>query len=116
VWQFSALAARRKNEPSVEAGTTARPTASIAVEDESRAYRLYTHCGIEWAWIDDAYWRTDGPLRDGQSPPAGWGNPFQDGTLTMVSESSADFESTAGSVTFHRTELRDQSDPPFVCQ
>ena len=53
------------------------------------------------------------PLRDANgNPPAGWGNPFQDGTLTVIDQSTIEFTSSPGSVVYHRT---DRTDPPFIC-
>ena len=67
-------------------------------------YDLYTHCGIEWAKIDGMFWHARHPLSDGSgNPPAGWGNPYQVGTLVLISPTMARFDSTAGSVTFERT-------------
>ena len=78
-----------------------------------RPYRLYTHCGIEWARIDGTFWRAKQPLSDGSgNPPAGWGNPFQDGSLVILDPTTARFESTAGSVLFERTSRRQ---PPLLC-
>jgi hypothetical protein len=76
-------------------------------------YRLYTHCGIVWARIDSTFWRADPPLSDGSgNPPAGWGNPYQDGTLVRISPTTARFDSPAGSVRFERTSRRQA---PLVC-
>jgi hypothetical protein len=76
-------------------------------------YELYTHCGIAWARIDGRWWRAQHPLSDGNgNPPAGWGNPFQDGTLTLTGKGTARFDSAAGTVTFERTE---RTNPPFIC-
>jgi hypothetical protein len=76
-------------------------------------YRLYTHCGIEWTNIDGSFWQADHPLSDGSgNPPAGWGNPFQQGTLRLVNGTTAIFKSSEGSVTFHRTA---RTSPPFLC-
>jgi hypothetical protein len=77
------------------------------------SYSLYTHCGIAWAQIDRAWWKAERPLSDGSgNPPAGWGNPYQQGTLAFLDRSTVKFASAAGSVTFHRT---DRKGPPFVC-
>jgi hypothetical protein len=81
--------------------------------DAGRPYRLYTHCGIEWAKIDGTFWRAKHPLSDGSgNPPAGWGNPVQDGTLVVLGLTTARFESPAGSVTFERTS---RMHPPLIC-
>jgi hypothetical protein len=78
-----------------------------------KPYRLYTHCGIEWAKINGTFWRATRPLSDGnRNPPAGWGNPFQDGSLDLVSRSSARFTSPAGTVVFQRTP---RTHPPVIC-
>lgn len=82
---------------------------------EARAipYQLYTHCGIEWARIKGTFWRAQRPLSDGNgNPPAGWGNPFQHGTLTFMNAKTARFASAAGTVIFDRT---DRARPPFIC-
>jgi hypothetical protein len=78
-----------------------------------RPYRLYTHCGIEWARINGTFWRAEPPLSDGSSnPPAGWGNPFQNGRLVFLSATRARFDSSAGTATFVRTS---RDSPPLVC-
>lgn len=79
----------------------------------ARSYSLYTHCGIGWAQIDGAWWRSHTPLSDGNgNPPAGWGNPFQTGTLTFDNQSTAKFSSAPGDVVFYRT---DRTEPPYIC-
>lgn len=76
-------------------------------------YRLYTHCGIEWAKIHGTFWRAVKPLSDGHgNPPAGWGNPYQTGTLTFTSPTTAVFRSPPGSVSLDRTA---RTRPPFGC-
>jgi hypothetical protein len=78
-----------------------------------KAYRLYTHCGIEWARINGTFWRATRPLSDGNgNPPPGWGNPFQQGTLTFMSRTTATFSSPAGSVIFGRTS---RTRAPIIC-
>jgi hypothetical protein len=79
----------------------------------ARPYRLYTHCGIEWARINGTFWRAERALSDGSgNPPAGWGNPFQSGTLVLLSATRARFDSVAGTVTFVRTP---RTRPPLIC-
>lgn len=86
-------------------GTTRAPA--------GRPYQLYTHCGIEWAKIDGTFWRAKQPLSDGSgNPPAGWGNPFENGTLVFLTPTTAKFHSLAGSVTFERTS---RTRPPLIC-
>jgi hypothetical protein len=52
--------------------------------------------------VEDTYFVTDAVLDDGQgNPPAGWGNPYQAGTI-LVMGTEATFRDDAGhSVTFH---------------
>lgn len=76
-------------------------------------YRLYTHCGIQWARIDGTFWRATPPLSDGSgNPPRGWGNPFQQGTLFFRSRTRAEFTTSAGSVVFKWT---GRTQPPVIC-
>lgn len=78
-----------------------------------RPYELYTHCGIEWAKISGTFWHAKQPLSDGSgNPPAGWGNPSQEGTLTFISPTTVRFDSPAGSVTFERAS---RTRPPRIC-
>lgn len=92
--------------------TGASPRATTRAH-AGRPYRLYTHCGIQWAEIDGTYWRAKHPLSDGSgNPPSGWGNPFEEGTLVLVTPSAARFDSPAGSVTFERTS---RTQPPLIC-
>lgn len=76
-------------------------------------YVLYTHCGIEWAPIDGVWWRTD-PLGVGEaSPPEGWGNPHDAGTLTVDGGDTATYTSDTGiDVEFRRT---DTVETPVAC-
>jgi hypothetical protein len=69
-------------------------------------FQLYTHCGIEWAHIDGGWWRTS-PRNDGQgNPPRGWGNPFDDGHLTIKDHDTAEFVGANGidKIELRRTE------------
>jgi len=63
----------------------------------SSAYMLYTHCGIWEANIDGRWFAAVEPLSDGQgNPPKGWGNPYQAGTISFVSDTEADFTDSVG--------------------
>jgi len=64
----------------------------------SQRFRLYTHCGLD-ALIDFAgrLWDPVGPTSDGNgNPPPGFGNPFDDGVITLVSPVEARFVSEFG--------------------
>jgi hypothetical protein len=66
-------------------------------------YTLYTHCGIDNAKIGGRWFEADHPLSDGSgNPPPGWGNPFQPGTIRMLSATVAEFRDSLGHVVrFH---------------
>jgi hypothetical protein len=60
-------------------------------------YDLYTHCGIDEARIGNRYFQAAPPLSDGSGdPPAGWDNPYQAGTMTLVSATEAVFTDASG--------------------
>jgi hypothetical protein len=64
---------------------------------KSAPYSLYTHCGVSEARVGSQYFVAVHPLSDGAgNPPAGWGNPYQAGTMTLVSATEAEFTDTAG--------------------
>ena len=72
-----------------------RPVAATA--GPARPYQLYTHCGVDEARIGNRYFEAVHPLSDGQgNPPAGWGNPYQPGTMTLLSSTEALFRDNAG--------------------
>ena len=71
--------------------------ASPVSTSSSVPYSLYTHCGIDWASIDGRWYRASPPLSDGSgNPPAGWGNPDQQGTIQVISDTEAEFTDPAG--------------------
>lgn len=72
-----------------------RPAA--ATVGSAQPYRIYTHCGIDEARIGSRYFEAVHPLSDGQgNPPPSWGNPYQQGTMTLLSPSKAVFRDDAG--------------------
>lgn len=88
------------------------PVASVAVVGRTYAFELYTHCGIEWAWIDGAWWQT--PRLGNGPPPPGWDNPYHVGRLTVTSVDTATFTGGPGTpVEFRRTAVER---PPYVCR
>ncbi len=60
------------------------------------AFDMYTHCGAREALFAGEYWEavpaTPGPTSEPANSPAGWNDPYQAGTMTRVSETSAVFE------------------------
>jgi hypothetical protein len=92
----SALAACGSSPP----GQVAQPAGhspAIVTAGSPNPYQLYTHCGIDEARIGTRYFKAVTPLSDGQgNPPRGWGNPFQRGTMTALSPTTAVFTNHAG--------------------
>ena len=69
----------------------------------SRAVELFTHCGIDELQLDGRWYeRSAGRLDDGSgNPPAGWGNPTQQG-FVVASGDTVVFTDAAG----HRETFR----------
>jgi hypothetical protein len=60
-------------------------------------YNLYTHCGVSEARLGSQYYVAVHPLSDGAgNPPAGWENPYDVGTMTLVSATEAVFTDGVG--------------------
>ncbi len=77
----------------------AAPTAPTAKTTAPKPvpYNLYTHCGIDYVQVGNRYYEATPPLSDGSgNPPPGWGNPYQAGTLTVISPTQAVFTDKAG--------------------
>lgn len=81
---------------------TGRVTDSATGTPVGSPYNLHTHCGIHEALVEGTYFVADEVLDDGQgNPPAGWDNPYQAGTISVMG-SEATFQDASGhSVTFH---------------
>jgi|SRR5215469_8193530 len=78
-------------------GVTAPHASARTTAPKSVPYNLYTHCGIAYAKVGNRYYQATVPLSDGSgNPPSGWGNPYQQGTLTFVSPTRAIFTDKAG--------------------
>ena len=70
---------------------------ATAAARSPQSYQLYTHCGIAEARLGNRYFEAVRPLSDGTgNPPPGWGNPYQAGTMTLVSPAEAVFRDAAG--------------------
>ena len=91
-----------------ESGADAAVPAEVGV---AHPLDLYTHCGIFGADVGGVWFAADPPLVEGAGPPAGWGDPYQPGTLTLESADEAVFRDDAG----HELSLRaapDSERPP----
>ena len=84
--------------PVAPVSSTAAPSATGAAHaGRPQPYQLYTHCGIGEARIGGYYFEAVHPLSDGHSnPPPGWGNPYQQGTMTLLSPAEAVFRDRVG--------------------
>lgn len=66
---------------------------------------VYTHCGLRHVEFDGSNWAISGVLSDGSfNPPAGFGNPRDNGTVTLITRDRARYRSEFGEV---RTLTRD---------
>lgn len=65
-------------------------------------FTAFTHCGVESIRIDGRWWHASPPLynRARNGPPAGWGDPQQEGVLTVESVDRAVFEALGQQVLF----------------
>jgi hypothetical protein len=99
---------------SVPASGPVASAAGPSAMDAGRPFDLYTHCGVLGADVDGVWFVAEPPLTDGAgNPPAGWGNPEQAGTLTMVSPTEAVFRDDVG----HEVRLRaDDAARPPLCE
>jgi hypothetical protein len=90
--------------PAARVTSPARASATAAAAVGSpQPYQLYTHCGISEARIGNRYFEAVHPLSDGQgNPPPVWGNPYQQGTMTLLSPAEAVFRDHAG----HQVQFR----------
>jgi hypothetical protein len=92
--QETPSSAAYRNEPSET------PTKRVA--PSGIPFTVRTHCGVESALIEGAWWHAKPPRynmhRNG--PPAGWGDPLQRGRLAVQSADRAVFEAVGQKVLF----------------
>src|SRR5262245_30049965 len=85
------------NDTAAPVAKTDGPSDGVTAGRPARPYQLLTHCGIDEARVGGRYFEALHPLSDGQgNPPTGWGNPFQRGTITLLSSTEALFRDHAG--------------------
>jgi hypothetical protein len=73
---------------------------------------LYTHCGILGTDVGGVWFAADPPLVEEYGPPAGWGDPYQRGTLTLESGDEAVFRDDAGHEIRLRAVAESERPPP----
>ena len=87
---------------------------TIAV-GETAGFAMYTHCGVESTQFNGRTWDAVEPLYapDRLGPPRGWGNPEQEGRLTLEAPDRAVFAARGERVVL----LPAAPDrPPRLCQ
>lgn len=92
--------------PSPEARRQPPYAEGVVVGEEYEDYVLHTHCGVTHAEIDGTYWEATPPQLEEGGPPAGWGNPLTQGTLTIDSDEIATFETDGVAARFTRTDVQ----------
>jgi hypothetical protein len=83
-------------------GSTASTQEAPDEAPSSTPFSVYTHCGVENVRIDGRWWHAKPPLYNNEQtgPPAGWGDPHQEGTLTVEFPDRAVFEALGQRVVF----------------
>lgn len=82
--------------------TKTAPTPNATPSPKALAFRLYTHCGIDEARIGSSYYEAVHPMVESGNPPMGWGDPYQQGTMTLSPPNEAIFTDQTG----HRVVFR----------
>jgi len=81
-------------------------------------FQLYTHCGLDWPVamdFDGSFWNPigAGPASDHSgNPPAGYGNPYDQGTVRLISPTLAQYRSRTGLVSQWRRHAGPQTSSP----
>jgi hypothetical protein len=86
----------------------ASPTVGVAYP-----FDLLTHCGVVGVFIGGVYFAAEQPLTDGPTRQAGWANPFQRGTMTLLNTTEAQFTDNAGHTARFHVDLN--TSPPVPC-
>jgi hypothetical protein len=96
------------------ASDSAEALSSLPEVGVGHPFDLPTHCGIRGAEVAGVWFAADPPLvAEGDRPPAGWADPFQPGTLTLVTADAAVFADAAG----HEVRLHaDEAARPALCE
>lgn len=77
-------------------GAPSEPEPDEIEEGTAYAFDMYTHCGAREALFAGEYWEAvpvaHSPNSELANSPVEWDDPYQEGTMTRVSETSAVFE------------------------
>lgn len=89
--------------------------APVADDPSATPFSVYTHCGVENVRIDGRWWHAKPPLynQERSGPPEGWDDPYQNGTLTMVTQDRAVFEALGQRVVYLPAP---ENEPVRVCR
>lgn len=119
VFLYLKLPTRTAASPSIDSASgvaTFHPRSSSAVLGVPYRLKIYTHCGLaSWASpdFDGSFWDPVGPNDDGNgNPPAGVGNPFDQGTMVLVSRNRAQFTSRTGATFLFTRHVGDKGFAP----
>jgi hypothetical protein len=83
----------------------------------SEPFQIYTHCGVTYADFDGKSFYADPILDDGSgNPPNGWGNPFDNGTMTLKDQNTAQFMDGSGNCAWFSTQPRAGIPTIAICQ
>jgi hypothetical protein len=80
------------------------PRSASVIQGVVFRFSLYTHCGLDNPValdFDGSFWDSigPGPASDGSgNPPAGFDNPFDNGTIQLLSHDMAEYHSRSGTV------------------
>lgn len=86
-------------------GVELRPHSARVQPGTTVAFRLATHCGVDFATdFDGSFWDVADPAwaTRGGNPPHTIGNPVQDGTMTLVDANHARFDFPGGRIEYTR--------------
>lgn len=85
--------ARQSPEPAPPAAVSTAPTLTA----RAVPFDLLTHCGVDEALVEGVYYEAETPLiGPARSAPDGWDNPYQRGTMTLISSATAVFHDDLG--------------------
>jgi len=90
-----ATATRTGRAPTPAHGLRLRARSRHVATGRPYPFRLYTHCGVDFSTdFDGSFWDLADAAWAGSygNPPSAIGNPFQDGTMTLVDHDHARFD------------------------
>jgi len=73
-------------------GAPSEPSPDDVKIGTAYTYEMYTHCGAREAKFAGQYWETAQTDQRQTNSPHGWDDPYQKGTITRSSETSAVFK------------------------